>query len=34
VPRQLIEPGDEVLVAVHGYFGQRLVEIAGRCARA
>jgi alanine-glyoxylate transaminase / serine-glyoxylate transaminase / serine-pyruvate transaminase len=27
----LIEPGDEVLVAVHGYFGARLVEIARRC---
>ncbi len=26
----LIEPGDEVLVAVHGYFGERLAEIAGR----
>ena len=26
----LIEPGDEVLVAVHGYFGERLAEIATR----
>ncbi len=26
----LIEPGDRVLVAVHGYFGARLVEIASR----
>jgi alanine-glyoxylate transaminase/serine-glyoxylate transaminase/serine-pyruvate transaminase len=26
----LVEPGDEVLVAVHGYFGERLAEIAGR----
>ena len=25
-----IEPGDKVLVAVKGYFGQRLVEMAGR----
>jgi alanine-glyoxylate transaminase/serine-glyoxylate transaminase/serine-pyruvate transaminase len=27
----LIAPGDEVLVAVHGYFGARLVDIATRC---
>src|SRR5262245_5905138 len=27
----LIEPGDAVLVAVHGYFGARLAEIAQRC---
>src|SRR5688500_17336417 len=27
----LIEPGDEVVVAVNGYFGARLVEIADRC---
>lgn len=27
----LIRPGDRVLVAVHGYFGKRLVDIAGRC---
>lgn len=26
----LIEPGDAVLVAVHGYFGERLAEIATR----
>jgi alanine-glyoxylate transaminase/serine-glyoxylate transaminase/serine-pyruvate transaminase len=26
----LIEPGDAVLVAVHGYFGARLAEIAAR----
>src|SRR5687767_7151835 len=26
----LIEPGDEVLVAMHGYFGERLAEIAVR----
>ena len=26
----LIEPGDEVLVAIHGYFGERLAEIAAR----
>lgn len=26
----LIEPGDEVLVAIHGYFGERLADIAGR----
>ncbi len=26
----LIEPGDEVLVAIHGYFGERLAEIATR----
>lgn len=26
----LIEPGDKVLVAVHGYFGERLAEIAAR----
>jgi alanine-glyoxylate transaminase/serine-glyoxylate transaminase/serine-pyruvate transaminase len=25
-----IEPGDRVLIAVKGYFGERLVEIAGR----
>ena len=25
-----IEPGDDVLVAVNGYFGERLVEMAGR----
>ena len=27
----LIEPGDEVVIAVNGYFGARLVEIADRC---
>lgn len=27
----LIEPGDEVLVLVQGYFGQRMADIAGRC---
>ncbi len=26
----LIEPGDAVLVAIHGYFGERLAEIAAR----
>lgn len=26
-----VEPGDEVLVAVNGYFGQRMCEIAARC---
>jgi len=26
----LVEPGDEVLVAIHGYFGERLADIAGR----
>ena len=26
----LIEPGDDVLVAIQGYFGERLAEIAGR----
>jgi alanine-glyoxylate transaminase/serine-glyoxylate transaminase/serine-pyruvate transaminase len=26
----LVEPGDEVLVAIHGYFGERLAEIAAR----
>ena len=27
----LIEPGDKVLVCTAGYFGNRMVEIAGRC---
>src|SRR5580704_8263138 len=27
----LIEPGDKVVVCVSGFFGQRLVEVAGRC---
>ena len=26
----LLEPGDDILVAVHGYFGQRLAEMAQR----
>ena len=26
-----IEPGDSVLVCVNGFFGARMVEIAGRC---
>jgi alanine-glyoxylate transaminase/serine-glyoxylate transaminase/serine-pyruvate transaminase len=26
----LIEPGDEVLVAIHGYFGERMADIASR----
>jgi len=26
----LIEPGDEILVAIHGYFGERLADIATR----
>jgi alanine-glyoxylate transaminase/serine-glyoxylate transaminase/serine-pyruvate transaminase len=26
----LIEPGDDVLIAIHGYFGSRLAEIATR----
>jgi len=26
----LVEPGDDVLVAIHGYFGERLAEIASR----
>ncbi len=26
----LLEPGDEVLACIHGYFGARLAEIAGR----
>jgi alanine-glyoxylate transaminase/serine-glyoxylate transaminase/serine-pyruvate transaminase len=26
----LVEPGDEVLIAVHGYFGDRLADIAAR----
>jgi alanine-glyoxylate transaminase/serine-glyoxylate transaminase/serine-pyruvate transaminase len=26
----LVEPGDNVLVAINGYFGERLAEIAGR----
>jgi len=27
----LIEPGDEVVVCVQGYFGARMADIAGRC---
>jgi alanine-glyoxylate transaminase/serine-glyoxylate transaminase/serine-pyruvate transaminase len=27
----LIEPGDEVVVLVQGYFGARMADIAGRC---
>jgi alanine-glyoxylate transaminase/serine-glyoxylate transaminase/serine-pyruvate transaminase len=26
----LLEPGDDILVAIHGYFGERLAEIASR----
>jgi len=26
----LVEPGDEVLVAIHGYFGERIADIAAR----
>ncbi len=26
----LLEPGDEVLACIHGYFGARLAEIAER----
>ncbi|HSL28166.1 MAG TPA: aminotransferase class V-fold PLP-dependent enzyme [Anaerolineales bacterium] len=26
----LIEPGDDILVAIHGYFGERLADIAAR----
>lgn len=26
----LVEPGDEILVAIHGYFGERLADIAAR----
>jgi alanine-glyoxylate transaminase / serine-glyoxylate transaminase / serine-pyruvate transaminase len=27
----MIEPGDEVLIGVNGVFGQRMVDLAGRC---
>ncbi|HHV52759.1 MAG TPA: alanine--glyoxylate aminotransferase family protein [Synergistaceae bacterium] len=27
----MIEPGDKVIVCVHGYFGQRLAQVAERC---
>jgi alanine-glyoxylate transaminase / serine-glyoxylate transaminase / serine-pyruvate transaminase len=30
----LVEPGDRVLVCVNGFFGQRMVEIAGRAGAA
>jgi alanine-glyoxylate transaminase / serine-glyoxylate transaminase / serine-pyruvate transaminase len=30
----LIEPGDRVVVCVNGFFGQRMVEVAGRCGAA
>jgi alanine-glyoxylate transaminase/serine-glyoxylate transaminase/serine-pyruvate transaminase len=30
----LIEPGDRVVVCTAGFFGQRLVEVAGRCGGA
>src|SRR5262249_32420411 len=30
----LVEPGDRVVVCVNGFFGQRLVEVAGRCGAA
>jgi alanine-glyoxylate transaminase/serine-glyoxylate transaminase/serine-pyruvate transaminase len=30
----LIEPGDRVVICVNGFFGQRLVEIAGRAGAA
>jgi len=26
----LVEPGDDVLIAIHGYFGERLADIAAR----
>jgi alanine-glyoxylate transaminase/serine-glyoxylate transaminase/serine-pyruvate transaminase len=26
----LVEPGDELLIAIHGYFGERLADIAAR----
>ena len=26
-----VEPGDRVLICVNGFFGERMVEIAGRC---
>jgi alanine-glyoxylate transaminase/serine-glyoxylate transaminase/serine-pyruvate transaminase len=26
-----VEPGDKVLICVNGFFGERMVEIAGRC---
>jgi alanine-glyoxylate transaminase/serine-glyoxylate transaminase/serine-pyruvate transaminase len=27
----VVEPGDRVLICVNGFFGERMVEIAGRC---
>ena len=27
----IVEPGDKVLVCVNGFFGERMVEIVGRC---
>ena len=27
----LVEPGDKVLICVNGVFGQRMVDVAGRC---
>jgi alanine-glyoxylate transaminase/serine-glyoxylate transaminase/serine-pyruvate transaminase len=30
----LVEPGDKVVVAVCGFFGQRMVEVASRCGAA
>jgi alanine-glyoxylate transaminase / serine-glyoxylate transaminase / serine-pyruvate transaminase len=27
----VVEPGDKVLIGVNGFFGERMVEIAGRC---
>jgi alanine-glyoxylate transaminase / serine-glyoxylate transaminase / serine-pyruvate transaminase len=27
----VVEPGDKVLICVNGFFGERMVEIAGRC---
>jgi alanine-glyoxylate transaminase/serine-glyoxylate transaminase/serine-pyruvate transaminase len=30
----LLEPGDKAVVCVAGFFGQRLVEVAGRCGAA
>ena len=27
----IVEPGDKVLICVNGFFGERMVEIAGRC---
>jgi alanine-glyoxylate transaminase / serine-glyoxylate transaminase / serine-pyruvate transaminase len=26
----LLEPGDKVIICVHGLFGERMVDIAGR----